>query len=163
MLGLLMASYEMNTFGRDYQRQVLDNSKAFARAMADLGINVQGDPSVGYSETHQVLLRVGYAKGVDMAHRLERQNIVANFQALPDDEGFTSASGVRMGVQEMTRFGMKEDDFEKLAGLVADVVLRNAGVKENVTKFRQGFLDMKYCFPEAEGKELLGQLMGEIR
>ena len=68
-----------------------------------------------------------------------------------------------MGVQEMTRFGMKEDDFEKLAGLVADVVLRNAGVKENVTKFRQGFLDMKYCFPVAEGKELLGQLMGEIR
>jgi glycine/serine hydroxymethyltransferase len=162
MLGLLMAAYEMNTFGREYQRQILDNSKAYARALHDSGIHVEGDASVGFSETHQVLLRVGYAKGVDIAHRLERNNIVVNYQALPDDEGFTSASGIRMGVQEMTRFGARERDFEELAGLVADVVLRDADVQEKAMAFRKRFLDMKYCFPEAEGKELIGQLMTEI-
>ena len=162
MLGLLMAAYEMNTYGREYQRQILDNSKAYARALHDNGVRVEGDASVGFSETHQVLLRVGYAKGVDIAHRLERNNIIVNYQALPDDEGFTSASGIRMGVQEMTRFGAKEKDFEELAGLVADVVLKDADVKEKALGFRKRFLDMRYCFPEAEGKELIAQLMTEI-
>ncbi len=162
MLGLLMAAYEMNTYGREYQRQILDNSKAYARALHDNGVKVEGDASVGFSETHQVLMRVGYAKGVDIAHRLERNNIIVNYQALPDDEGFTSASGIRMGVQEMTRFGAKEKDFEELAGLVADVVLKDADVKEKALGFRKRFLDMRYCFPEAEGKELVGQLMTEI-
>jgi len=163
MLGLLMAAYEMNTFGREYQRQILDNSKAYAHALHDHGLTVEGDPSVGFTETHQVLMRVGYAKGVDMAHRLERNNLVVNYQGLPDDEGFTSASGIRMGVQEMTRFGAKEKDFEELAGLVADVVLRDADVKDKAMNFRKRFLDMKYCFPEKEGKELVHQLMAEIR
>jgi aminomethyltransferase len=162
MLGLLMAAYEMNTFGRDYQRQVLDNSKAFGRALADMGIHVEGDPSVGYSETHQVLMRVGYAKGVEMAHRLEHNNIIANYQALPDDEGFTSASGIRMGVQEMTRFGMKEKDFEELAGMVAAVLLKGQDVKAKAQALRSRFLDMQYCFPEKEGKQLVAQLMHEI-
>jgi len=162
MLGMLMAAYEMNTFGREYQKQILDNSKAFARALHDNGINVEGDPAVGYSETHQVIMRVGYAKGVDMAHRLERNNLIVNYQALPDDEGFTSASGIRMGVQEMTHFGAKEQDFSELAGLVADVVLRDADVKEKAMIFRKRFLDMKYCFPEKEGKELVSQLLAEI-
>ena len=84
------------------------------------------------------------------------------FRSLPDDEGFTYASGIRMGVQEMTRFGAKEKDFEELAGLVAEVVLKDADVKEKATAFRQRFLDMKYCFPEKEGKDLVKQLMAEI-
>jgi aminomethyltransferase len=163
LLGQLMAAYEMNTFGREYQKQVLDNAKAFARALSDNGVKVEGDPSVGFSETHQVIMRVGYAKGVDMACQMEKNNLVANYQALPDDEGFTSASGIRMGTQEMTRFGMKEGDFEELASMVADCVLKGADVKERVAAFRGRFLEMKYCFPEAEGKELLDQLFGEIK
>jgi aminomethyltransferase len=163
LLGQLMGAYEMNTYGREYQKQVLDNAKAFARALNDQGVKVEGDPSIGFSETHQVIMRVGYAKGVDMACKLERNNLIANYQALPDDEGFTSASGIRMGVQEMTRFGMKEGDFGALAGLVAGVVLKGEDVREKVEGFRSRFLDMKYCFPEAEGKELMDQLLDEIR
>ena len=50
-----------------------------------------------------------------MAERLEENNIIVNYQSAPDDEAFTAASCLRMGVQEMTRFGMKEDDFSELA------------------------------------------------
>ncbi len=52
-----------------------------------------------------------------IARRLEENNILTNYQALPDDETFLVSSGIRMGVQEMTRFGMKEKDFDALAGL----------------------------------------------
>jgi len=67
-----------------------------------------------------------------------------------------------MGVQEMTRFGMKEKDFEELAGMVAGVLLRGEDVKAKAQALRARFLDMKYCFPEKEGKQLVAQLMHEI-
>ncbi|MFH0847506.1 MAG: hypothetical protein V1894_05595 [Chloroflexota bacterium] len=162
LLGLLMATYEMNTYGRDYQIQTLANAKAFARALKSVGLDVQGNPSLGYTETHQVLIRVSYAKGIEMASRLEKSNIILNFQALPDDEGFTASSGLRTGVQEMTRFGMKERDFEKLAELMAEVVLHDKDMSSEVAKFRQKFLTMKYCLPEKKAKLLTDELMRSL-
>ncbi len=114
-MGLLLAAYEMNAFKSDYQKAVISNAKAFARALKDQGLMVEGDPRVGYTETHQVIVRVGYGKGPLIAERLEENNIIVNYQGAPDDEAFTTASCLRMGVQEMTRFGMREEDFVHLA------------------------------------------------
>jgi glycine/serine hydroxymethyltransferase len=151
LLALLMASYEMNEFKEAYQNQVRSNAKAFARALHRKGIPVEGDEEDGFTETHQVLIRIqSFGKGMDIARRLEENNILTNYQALPDDETFLDASGIRMGVQEMTRFGMKEDDFDGLAGLVADVVLGNKEIKEEAKKFRGNFLEMQYCLPVRE-------------
>jgi aminomethyltransferase len=71
LLGLLMAAYEMNAFKDDYQPKVIGNAKAFAQALADCGLSVSGDPAVSYTETHQVLLEVGYSRGPEVAQRLE--------------------------------------------------------------------------------------------
>jgi glycine/serine hydroxymethyltransferase len=146
LLGLLMASYEMNEFKEDYQNQVRANAKAFARALKTRGVDVEGDESDGFTETHQVLIRVdAYGNGMDIARRLENNNLVTNYQALPDDETFLEPSGIRMGVQEMTRFGMEEEDFEGLAEFIMDVVVKNLDVKNEVKSYRQRFLEMKYC------------------
>jgi aminomethyltransferase len=158
LTGLLMAAYEMNTYGQDYQKQIILNAKAFARACKDAGLHVEGDPGAGYTETHQVVLRVGYAKAIEMAERLEKNNIIANYQALPDDEGFTAASGLRTGVQEMTRFGMKERDFPELAGLMAAVILKDKNVAQEVSKFREKFLTMQYCMTESQTAPLVQEL-----
>jgi aminomethyltransferase len=158
LLGLLMATYEMNAYGKDYQKQIMLNAKAFAKACKAAGLAVEGDPKIGYTETHQVLLRVGYAKGIEMAERLEKNNIIANYQALPDDEGFTAASGIRTGVQEMTRFGMKEKDFPELAGFMADIILRNKDVAAEVARFRSRFMKMQYCLPEEKTTALVAEL-----
>ncbi len=163
MLGLLMAAYEMNTYGRDYQTQVLANARAFALALKEQGLQPEGDPKASYTETHQVVLRVGYAKGIEIAERLEASNIIVNYQALPDDEGFGVSSGLRTGVQEMTRFGMKEGDFEELAGLVADVVLHQKDVSREVSSFRKRFTEMQYCLPEEQAKPLVDELLGTLR
>src|ERR1017187_1128955 len=106
LLGLLMAAYEMNHFKDAYQRAVLANAKAFARALAAAGLDVAGDPGVGYTETHQVIVRVGYGRAPEVAGLLEENNIICNYQAAPDEEGFTAAGALRLGVAEMTRFGM---------------------------------------------------------
>jgi len=59
-----MASYEMNAFRSEYQKAVVSNAKAFARALNERGLAVEGNPAIGYTETHQVIIRVGYGKGL---------------------------------------------------------------------------------------------------
>ena len=46
----------------------------------------------------------------------------------------------------MTRFGMKEADFEVFAQLFADAVKDKKGVADKVAQFRGSFLTMRYCF-----------------
>lgn len=162
LLGLLMATYEMNTYGRDYQRLVITNAKAFALALKERGLQVEGDPEVNYTETHQVILRVGYSKGIEVAERLEKNNIIVNYQGLPDDEAFTSSSGLRIGVQEMTRFGMKEEDFKELAEYMADVILSEKDISQQVSSFRERFTKMQYCLPEEQAKPLVNELIDSL-
>jgi glycine/serine hydroxymethyltransferase len=148
----------MNAFKSDYQKAVLSNARSFARALKDRGLAVEGNPALGYTETHQVIIRVGYGKGPGMAHRLEENNIIVNYQGAPDDEGFTAASCLRMGVQEMTRFGMKEEDFDELADYISQVILSGRSLTTEVSQFRKRFTEMKYCLPIEEAAPLIQKL-----
>jgi aminomethyltransferase len=163
LVGLLLAAYEMNAFKSDYQKAVISNAKAFARALKDQGLMVEGDPSVEYTETHQVIVRVGYGKGPLIAERLEENNVIVNYQSAPDDEAFTTASCLRMGVQEMTRFAMKEDDFAQLAEYMGEVILRDRPIAKEISQFRKKFTEMRYCLPEAESRSLVKRLLEVIR
>ena len=163
LLGLLLASYEMNWFKQELQTQIIKNARAFARALNTLGITVEGDLADGFTETHQVILRIRqYGTGEEIARRLEDNNIITNYQALPDDGSFIGSSGLRTGTQEMTRFGMKEKDFEQLAGYIADCIKANKSVKAEVTKFRQRFLEMQYCLPTDKSTELAAKVIASI-
>jgi aminomethyltransferase len=158
LVGLLMAAYEMNAFQFEYQKAVLSNAKSFARALENRGLAVEGNPALGYTETHQVIVRVGYGKGPAVAHRLEENNIIVNYQAAPDDEGFTAASCLRIAVQEMTRFGMKEEDFGELADYISKVILHGRRVAAEVSAFRRRFTEMKYCLPAEDAAPLVRKL-----
>lgn len=155
LLGLLVASIEMNAFKDTYQPKIISNAKAFAKALKSNGLNVAGDPDINFTETHQVIVEVGYAKGPSIAGTLEENNIICNYQASPHEEGFTASGALRMGVAEMTRFGMQEKDFELLAQLLADVVLHQKSVKAEISALRQKFLKMQFCF---SGKNIEGLL-----
>jgi aminomethyltransferase len=148
LLSLLGATYEMIHFKDDYPAQVIKNAKAFARALADQGLQIEGDPDSDFTETHQVLLRTARGQGEHVAARLEANNIITNPQAYLDDPSFAVASGVRMGSQEMTRFGMKESDFREFAALLAEIIGDGAGKdrRDEVKAFRQRFIEMQYCF-----------------
>jgi len=158
LLGLLMATYEMNHFKDAYQQAVIANAKAFARALRDAGLDVQGDSSVDFTETHQVIVDVGYGRGAEVAERLEANNIICNYQATPDEEGFTAAGALRLGVQEMTRFGMGPEDFRTLAQYIHDVVVGGRPVRKEVTAFRKRFMTMRYCFSEDMFADLMAKL-----
>lgn len=166
LLGLLIAAHEMNHFKDEYQVKVIANAKAFARAMKDCGLDVAGDPTIDFTETHQVVVSVGYGCGPEIASRLEANNIICNYQASPDEEGFTASGSLRMGVSEMTRFGMGEDDFRALACLIQDVVMNNANVTDRVKALRERFAELQFCFrgkEYADVMEKLHELLCEAR
>ena len=163
LLGLLLAAYEMNEFKEAFQNQVRANARAFAKALHAHGVPVEGDPADGYTETHQVILRVkAFGPGMEIARRLETNNVLTNYQALPDDATFLESSGIRLGVQEMTRFGMKEKDFDALAGLMSDVIVRNKPARDEVARYRKNFLTMGFSLPPAEALPLAARILSSV-
>lgn len=163
LLGLLLATYEMNEFKEAFQNQVRRNARAFALALHASGIPVEGDPADGYTETHQVIIRVkAFGPGMEIARRLETNNVLTNYQALPDDATFLDSSGIRLGVQEMTRFGMKEQDFDVLAGLMSDVIVRNKPAGGEVARYRKNFLTMGFSIPPAEALPLAARILSSV-
>jgi aminomethyltransferase len=151
LVGLLGATYEMLRFKDDYPRQVIENAKAFAAALSDQGLTLEGDPACRFTETHQVLLRTARGKGEHIAELFEANNVITNPQAFHDDTSFATASGVRMGTQEMTRYGMQPEHFRALAGLLAEIAdadeRQPAGFwRDAVTAFRRDFTEMRFCF-----------------
>ena len=161
-LGMLMAAYEMNQFRDAYQSAIIRNAKSFARSLRSYGLDVVGDPAIDYTETHQVIVSVGYGEGAEIAERLEQNNVIVNYQATPDEEGFTASGALRMGVSEMTRFGFEEKDFDQLASLMADCILRGREIKADVERLRAGHTEMRYCFDDAAINDALEQLAGKL-
>lgn len=161
-LGMLMAAYEMNQFRDAYQSAIIRNAKSFARSLKSYGLDVVGDPAIDYTETHQVIVSVGYGEGAEIAERLEQNNVIVNYQATPDEEGFTASGALRMGVSEMTRFGFEEKDFDQLASLMADCILRGREIKGDVEQLRARHTEMRYCFDDAAINDALEQLAGKL-
>ena len=151
-LAMLAATIEMNVFKNEYQSQVLSNARAFAKYCAEQGIPVEGEEGDGYTHTHQVVIRVAdFGDAKEIASRLELNNIITNYQALPGDATFYHPSGIRMGVQEMTRFGMKEAEMERIAGLIRECIVKGCEVREEVNRFRSEYMVVKYSFDEMLG------------
>ena len=63
-----------------------------------------------------------------------------------------------MGVSEMTRFGMKGEDFTILAELISEVVLHNNNVIDQIKAVRKPFCDLQYIFEGDEFDDLVQKL-----
>jgi len=149
---LLIAAFEMDEFGRDYARQIVKNAKALARELDRQGMKVLGKAR-GYTETHQVVIDVSeFGGGKKVAENLERANIIANKNLLPYDElsweSVENPSGIRLGVQELTRFGMKEREMRIVGEFIARVVKgeKPESVREEVVNFRSQWQEICYTW-----------------
>ena len=141
--GLLVAVREMKAHARAYASQIVRNARALGAALDAAGVPVEAK-EFGFTKSHQIAVNVaGFSGGVAAARRLEDENIIVNYNMLPGDQDPWNPSGLRVGVQEMTRFGMKEDEMGELATLFADA-LRGRQVKEMVTRLRRRFAEMQY-------------------
>jgi serine hydroxymethyltransferase (EC 2.1.2.1) len=141
----------MKYFGKDYASQITKNAKKLAEALAERGFKVVGE-HLGYTKSHQVAVNVReLGGGAKIAKLLEEANIIVNKNLLPCDtpETVSNPSGLRIGVQEMTRYGMREDEMDEIAELMKKVAIDGKDPKEvrkEVIELRKRFLEVKYTF-----------------
>ena len=147
--GLAVTLAEMLQFGEAYASQIIMNAKVLAESLYQEGFDVLCEHK-GFTESHQIAINVlKQGGGAEVARKLERANIITNKNLLPGDKDPEEPTGVRLGVQELTRLGMKESEMREIASLMGRVIIANADenkVKEDVIELRKGFQDVQYCF-----------------
>jgi len=140
---LLVAIREMKKYGREYAAQIVRNAQALGQSLDELGTPVEAR-EFGYTRSHTIAVSVAqWGGGVEVAKRLEENDIILNYNMLPGDTDPRNPSGLRIGVPEMTRFGMDERAMGELAQLLHDGIL-GKNVQEQVHALRGRFTEMKY-------------------
>ncbi len=149
--GKVVALAEFEAFGQAYASDIVRNAKAFAESLAAEGFDVLAE-SRGYTASHQVLTRHGETDsgaGAIAARRLEDAGIITNMNMLPGDTKAMSPSGLRLGVQELTRVGMGVNEMAEVASLYARVLLKQEApeqVRKDVHHLKSDFQHVQYCF-----------------
>jgi glycine hydroxymethyltransferase len=106
----------------------------------------------GYTASHQILTRHGEqdsGAGAKAAQLLEDAGIITNMNMLPGDTKAMTPSGLRLGVQELTRVGMGVDQMQDVARLYARVLLHSedtTAVKADVRVLKGQYQTVHYCF-----------------
>jgi glycine hydroxymethyltransferase len=140
---LLVAIREMRQHVTAYAAHIVQNAKALGQALDDAGISVEAR-DFGYTASHQIAVNVAaYGGGVAVAQRLEANDIIVNYNLLPMDTDPRNPSGLRLGVQEMTRYGMREGEMQRLAELLS-AAIKGKPVKEAVHALRAAFCTLHY-------------------
>ncbi len=151
LVPLAITVYEMMEFGQQYAEQVIANAKHLGAKMHEAGIQVQGQ-EFGYTESHQLAVDVTeFGGGDEVARHLKDNNIILNMNLLPHEplENVANPAGIRLGVQEMTRFGMKEKEMEVIAEFFTRCLIGGKYVGDQVKEFRAQFQDVQYSFDQS--------------
>jgi glycine hydroxymethyltransferase len=137
---LAITALEMKKYGKAYAEQTIKNAKILARMLDEFGFKVIAK-ELDYTESHQVIMEENDTD--EKLNLLEKSNIIAN------DCPLNQSKGIRFGTQEMTRFGMKEKEMEKIAEFIERILIEKESpftVKSEVIEFRSNFQELKYCF-----------------
>lgn len=104
-----------------YQQQVVKNAKALCEGLKKRGVKIVS----GDTDNHLMLVDLTGkdVSGKELEKRLDDAHITCNKNTIPNDprSPFVT-SGVRLGTPAVTTRGMKEDDMDKIAEIIAMVI-----------------------------------------
>ena len=158
MAGKAIAFAEALEFGKDYASQIIKNAKTLAEVLSDIGFKVLGE-SRGFTQSHQIAVNVfDYSDGGKVESELEKANIIVNRQLIPGDikagRNYFHPGGIRLGVSEITRIGMKQTEMKEIASFIKEIVIERKDPKKvlpRVKAFRKDFQKVQYCFDNKLG------------
>jgi glycine hydroxymethyltransferase len=154
--GKAVAFAEMLEFGREYTSEVVANAQALGQALYERGLGTLAEKK-GFTKSHQIAVdTTKYGLGGDIERVLEKANIIVNRQLLPGDiqagRHYQNPGGIRLGVSEITRLGMKRSHMAEVAEFIKRVVIDkepSEKVKADVSVFRKDFQQIHYAFETA--------------
>lgn len=126
--------------GEAYAKEMVEVAQLLGVALENNGMAVH-KAGAGHTRSHALAVNVGERGGDATARHLRRANLLSSAIGLP--EGLDA--GVRMGTNEIVRWGMGVDDVDELAGLI----VRGLGedpesVAPEVIRFRQRFNSIQF-------------------
>lgn len=107
---------------REYCEQIVRNAKALCDGLMKRGISIVS----GGTDNHLLLvdLRSVGRTGAEVEDMLDAVGITANKNTVPKDpQSPLVTSGLRLGTPAATTRGLKEDDFDRIAEVIASVIL----------------------------------------
>ena len=107
---------------KEYQTQVLKNARQLSETLLSRDVQVIS----GGTDNHIVLINVFESKGItgkEAQEVLEEVGITTNKNTVPFDKNPPAvASGIRLGSPALTTRGLKENEFERIAHWIADIL-----------------------------------------
>ncbi len=98
---------------------IVANAKALGQALSARGVPMLG-ADLGFTESHTLILIVDrYGEGSALANHLEACHIITGAAGLSPEVG---TSGLRIGVQEVTRWGMTPEDAPDIAECIVSAL-----------------------------------------
>jgi glycine hydroxymethyltransferase len=148
LAALVVSAADILEFGPDYARTCIANARTLATALAFQGLPVHGPQERGYTLSHHVALRAAdFGGGTAASRRLEMANIIASGIGLPLPPVPGDYNGIRLGTQEITRWGMRAREMPAIAALLGRVLLQNEqpeAVLPAVTALRRRFQSLHF-------------------
>jgi glycine hydroxymethyltransferase len=162
---MAICTYEFMEFGEQYAEDTIKNAKALAKELDRHGFDVQGK-AFGCTETHQVAVNVrDFRGGEKVSKTLEINDIILNMNMLPHEplKNHDRPDGIRIGVQEMTRVGMGEEEMGRIAELMKECIMDKKSVKEEVNRFRSDFQDVHYSYDVIKQDDQQPIILAELK
>ncbi|MDE0087994.1 MAG: serine hydroxymethyltransferase [Candidatus Poribacteria bacterium] len=130
--------------GAAHADAIVANAKALGQALADRDIPMLG-AEIGFTESHTLIPIVDAFgdDGNELANQLETCHIIAGAAGLSPEVG---TSGLRFGVQEVTRWGMTPEDAPDIADCIVDALSGGDPdkVKPKVSQVAQRFNTVQF-------------------
>lgn len=147
LAALAITLSEWVVFGDAFAEQIVTNAKTLAASLYAEGFDVMGKGK-GFTESHLVLLNAAsLGGGLKTVKKLEAANIIGSAFRLGNT--LDEYSGLRLGVTEMTRYGMREPEMRVIAGLISEALhgsTNETKIAKRVSEFRSGYQDVRFSF-----------------
>ena len=127
---------------KTYMEQVVRNAKALCNGLKSRGVKIVS----GDTDNHLMLVDPSGTdiSGKELEKRLDDAHVTANKNTIPNDprSPFVT-SGVRLGTPAVTTRGMKEEDMDKIAEIIAMVIES----EDNVEKAKAMVAELTAKYP----------------
>lgn len=145
-LGITLA--EWLAVGAEYAAACVATARRLAAELADRGVavlEVEADRGRIHTDSHAFAVDArGFGGGTALAARLRAGNLLASAIGLPTGPD----DGLRLGTNELVRWGVGPDDTPTLAELLAGAILDDPrSVADDVTAWRSGFPVVHWTLP----------------
>jgi glycine hydroxymethyltransferase len=151
---LAVALNDLVVYGREYAARCVETAQALAAALAAEGFAMAGYAPT-YTMTHHIALDArAWNGGTHAARLLEPANLLATGIGLPLGEISGDQNGLRLGTQEVVRWGIEASEMRQIAHFLARILLSEEQariLRSEVVTLRAAYQTLHYTLSPEVG------------